>query len=419
MLGERYSDSVHAWEIYNEQDWYGTEGQPAELYCSFMKVAIIALLDSGTPALKLMGAQCQPTSRSRHLAAYEANGLYAFTDAFNYHNHLDGYSYPVGVDFISGEVANHFSKYARDTLPDYPVWVTEAGIKMYTENGELTGAQAQRQARYLINSTVQSLSLGTDKHFWFIFRSGDSEGSGTFMSYRKDNTPLPVIPAESVLTDVLGEGSYIGKMKSLSEKAEGHILFNGTDDVAVLWSREDEEITLHTGGNVLETDMMGKQTIRVADRNGNVTLTLSLFPIYLTFDGKAPAELSESTGFAATKATVSSIQLTKAQRVVLTQLWDGTPADIARDSGYGVSAGGTRVTIRVFNLNDTPMKGTLSFTGNGYTVEGDCNVELGAYEQKDYSFTVYAGAGAAPLYFSVIGTFDGEASTPSATLIHP
>ena len=77
------------------------------------------------------------------------------------------------------------------------------------------------------------------------------------------------------------------------------------------------------------------------------------------------------------------------------------------------------MTIRVFNLNDTPMKGTLSFTGNGYTVEGDCNVELGAYEQKDYSFTVYAGAGAAPLYFSVIGTFDGEASTPSATLIHP
>lgn len=419
MLGERYHDSIHAWEIYNEQDWYGTETQPSELYCSFMKVGIIALLDSGTPALKLMGAQCQPTSRSRHLAAYEANGLYAFTDAFNYHSHLDAYSYPDGIGFTSGEVVGHFSKYVRDTLADYPVWVTEAGIKMHTENGVMSEEQAKQQARYLVNSTVQSLSLGTDKHFWFIFRSGDPEGEGTFMSYLPDNTPLPVIPAESVLTDVLGEGSHIGKIKDLPEKTEGHLLFNGIDDVAVLWSNEERTITLHTGGNVLETDIMGKQTIRIADRDGNVTLNISPSPLYFTFDGKAPADLFESTNFPTLKETTPSIQLTKAQRVVLTQLWEGTPADIARTSGYTISPGGSRLVVRVFNLNDTPMQGTLSFSGNGYTVEGDCNVDLGAFEQKDYVFTVRAEAGAAPLYFSVIGSFDGEESTPSASLIHP
>lgn len=402
--------SVDIWEIDNETDGSPARG-PADVYAAFYKAAALGNEAAGASAKTSMAAQCMNADASYN-RLFMKNDLQSFGSIYNYHIHTalnDGEA----PQLAGKNVLQH--RAAAEDNGEKPFWITEAGIYVQAdENGEMNDAQRAQQARYAVQSTVESLALGTDKHFWFIWPQYLENGKemGTF---DKNLNPNPSYQSYATLTYMLGKAEYKGKMKN--ENVSGYIFDTGKGTAAVMWAENETVVSLPFDKDAEITDMMGRSSAAAAE-NGSASITVGNDPIYVALGSEMP----EYEAVRYNRRELSDVSFSEGQRIVIRQVFAGQSGTDAR-MGYTVRAGQTaQIKLEIYNFNDKAVAAKLrgSLYGSSVEFEND-TVTLGAMSKTDVNVTLV------PKENQLTGTQlnlifdctaeDGSTSSPSASYV--
>ncbi|MBB6670017.1 beta-galactosidase [Cohnella nanjingensis] len=419
---DHFGSTVQAWEIWNEEEAaFTSQSESADQFAAFLKAAAIGYRDSvAKPLTAVGGLAFRPGDYAQLLMD---NQMLKYIDIYNVHSYPKGYA-PDDPDIVPfpDHAANHYRFLLANGGAKKQLWVTEAGIPI-SANGaaDMTLREQRAQARYLVTSAVESLSVGVDKHFWFVMPYY-KEGTSQYGMFNAENAPYPAYAAEANMTDVLGEAKYARAQANLPSGAQGHWFRNGNRSVLVLWSEQPQSIRLDLHADQVDlVDMMGrKQTIQ-ADRHV-LTVQAGPDPMYVVTGNPSDAEAGVphnggNNGKAQTK-------LTQAERIVLNQKY----ADSARENmkAFGAYKLETetpnRVELEVYNLNDSPVTGKVKgeATGGWKMSPAEQLVSLDPFERKVLSFEVTAGPqtkrnAIADVTFT--GTIGGKPTSPTVARI--
>lgn len=415
----RYKDTVQAWEIWNEQDTIFCL-EPADLYSSFMKAAAIGVADSGSGAKTIVGGYASsPTAANPYTDLSLQNGIMNYSDGYNFHAHL---SYAASDNISQFKPKNDQRQYIASAYDNFnqPVWVTEAGMYMPVATGkDPTRDEIMSQAKYLVTSTVQSLASGTDKHFWFILPSYVESGR-ELGSFYASGSPYPCYTAEAFITHVLGKGKYIGVLDNLPDFAEGYMFDSGKGDVAVVWSEHGDKYTVKSDTPVTVYDIMGSAA-SFEPVNGEITLDISTYPIYIAFGGKSTASNYFHQEYVMEKNEPHTF--TTGDRVVLNTVFGNEEFNAPKLDGYHISVNdGAELTVEVYNFNDKEVSGTVQPTApEGYIISpASADVTVGAMSMKEITFKIEFNENVeanVTQFLKFDGTFDGEDISPSVSRV--
>jgi hypothetical protein len=241
----QFKDDVHVWEIWNEPDanWYW-KGTP-EQYAHLLKVGYHAVKFADPDATVLFGGLAyweNPAFYMDVLDALAANPEDAahnfFFDVMSLHLYANVYQSHNIAAQVSAEVA------AR--VGPHPLWLTEAGIKVWPEGLECPGegecppyysAEEDEVAAYMIEAFANARAAGVER--MLIFRLRDDEIGMPYEDYgllRADGTPRPSYVAAQVAARYLrDENQVTGPFGETIHR----VTFWGTPHgrVDVLWNR--------------------------------------------------------------------------------------------------------------------------------------------------------------------------------------
>ena len=409
-MTEHYDGVVDAWELWNECDINGFAIEPAELYASWYKAASLGVMDAGVKNKPLIsfGGLCQGPNTEYMSQLLQSNVL-AYSHIFNYHQHcvFNG-SF---MDFVYNLMLYMNASLPAYTDTDKPIWVTEAGMRLDLQGGTglPTADQLIGQAPYIVTSTVQSLSFGTDRHYWFVM-SPYIENGGDFGTFSPALDPYPTVAAEAVMTYMLGKARYIGVPSDLPSACGGAIFDTGSGMTSVLWSenwlkKTTGKYTFASEYPVIRTDLMGNQTI-IEPVDGMVTVGIDRYPCYVTYK-KAPAYAAQSFP----DRSYGELDIPESGRVILTPLFDNV--SLANDKNNGVHIDPyTELKVRVLNLNDHEVTGSVSGSCPGLSVIGADDVTVPAMSEVVITVTVQVEAeGNLDAFLTLTGQFGKDGGT--------
>lgn len=422
-ITSHYSGTVDAWEIWNEPD-HGFAKETAELFTAWQKAATLGALAGDPNVIITHGGFCMPnkhpavegtTSDYIHLSLM--NDLLKYVNVFNYHSHItqrgDLNNYDYRKTLLAKEVYSTMALYGAI---DKPIWVTEAGMRMES----LTPTQEMKlaQAPYIVTSAIQSFAMETDKHYWFVL-SPYIEGDGDFGTFSPELDPYPTLAAQATATNVLGKAEYIGQLKGLqgvsSNGPFGYVFNTGKRIASVLWINEGEpiEYTFDAELPVIITDLMGNETL-VQPEDGKITVTVTTNPIYITYS--TPPEYIAQTDAKSEK--IKPLTFTDAEKVIISPQLVGYDIDdeVSKHEGH-VIENGTKILVRITNLNNYAVTGTVTATLDGITFEGNgAEVTVKAFGEAFVTLTLHIDTetGSINEYISFVGEFNGEETSKSA-----
>lgn len=407
------------WEFWNEPDiQYTTDSETADQYAAFLKATTIAARDAGTGTQVALGGIAYPPGGYVELLVQ--NDIADYMDIYNYHGHRNDNESTKLLDMPPTFATN--TEFIRDYgLGDKPVYVTEAGImlKFGDSSQTLTQEQLRTQARYLATSTIRSVAMGVDKHFWFVFPYYLENGM-SWGSFSSRATPYAAINAQAAMTHALGEAVFMGRLDGLPAGVESYVFRDGNDSVAAIWSENNVPVTIPGSavGGALLTDIMGREQ-QLAPAGGGYTLVSGPDVQYVRVTGDFPG-LTEPVF---EEAAPFAPALSAIDRIVLVQKYPEATAAKAKAKGYLLDKTAiTTVEVDVYNFNDVPMTGIVTGTtyGGWSFASPEANVTVAPYSKETLTFELTGSPSvAADVKFPVAfqGTFDGEATSQSITLI--
>lgn len=413
-----HNGSQSDWEFWNEPDiGYSADSEPADRYAAFLKATTIAARDAGVPTRVALAGIAYPPGN--YVEQLMQNDIAGYIDMYNFHGHRndnDG-SRVLSTPPTFAVNAKFIADYGLD---DKPIYVTEAGVSLKFASGSqsLTAEQLRTQARYLTTSTIESIAMGVDKHFWFVFPHYLENGM-SWGSFSSQGAPYAAINAEAAMTHALGEAEYRGRLDGVPAGVSGYVFKDGTDSVAAFWSENDTPLTVRAGsGTALLTDIMGREQ-QVASASGDYELSAGPDIRYLRIPGDFPG-LTEAAYDA---PTPQAPELSAAERVVLAQQYPEATASKAKTKGYALDKSATtEVKVDVYNFNASPMTGTIAGTTyGGWSLSVPSQqATIAPYSKTTLTFGLTGGPNVmADVAFPVVfqGTFDGDKTSKSVTMV--
>lgn len=417
--------SVDVWEMWNEEDvtiLYLRE--TAEQYAAHFKAAAIAMAETENNPYIAFGGFSQNAEQSEFIDLVFQNGIMDYTNIYNYHchNYINDKRINESIDMHQSATDIQIASDKAYDSDGKPVWVTEAGGKMMLESvEEPTSERLQKgQARYVVASNIQSIAWGVDKNFWFVFPKY-IENSADWGTFSENHTPYPSYQAEAIMTYALGEGKYRGEVNNLPDGVRGYVFDNGKgEDVCVLWSDSDKQMSFASNKAVTVTDFMGGERT-VESVNGRINVNATLDPIYINFGGK----MSENDFILEIRAEkkLEKNSFTKEQKIVLNQNYEGIDFIEGKQFGYRKSMDKPfEMQCEVYNFNNEEMTGIIR-------ASAECNVTFDAVEKpvtvgpmskEVVTFTIQSGEGNMhdTLYdLKFVGVFNGVETSPTVSHI--
>jgi hypothetical protein len=451
-------DQVHMWEPWNEPEASGFlftgPGEGADRYAAVLKAMSIGFRDCGmqNPLITNGGFLSRDPTSNSWIKQYQdnlfENEILHYIDVYSFHNHLANVYQKAETDYTKAHYKYYNSDYMfvlrkntwhidkhkeMESLTGIlmPIWITEAGGGIANSPNGLDLYDKQvAQARYLVTSTVMSLSTGVDKHFWFGGQPGWAENNrpygNLYWSCFSQNdprtnhiTPYAAYAALAALTEVMGEAIYLGKMLKLPIGTMGYVFKNESDTVLVLWAKENTNVFLDLQKiKGIQTDIMGRKRV-ASSVSGVFKLHLSADPIYLKIEGTIPVQVYTASNYMRKSPVVKT--LTAAQRIVLDQMFPiaSRSHDVKLANGYIIQRNEpTQVKVMVYNFNkNISVFGTVigSVNTSIYSVSMPQTVLIAANSQKTLTFTVMLvgtpAGNSAKLSFT--GFFDVGQTTPT------
>jgi hypothetical protein len=391
-----------ALEIWNEPETK-SDRSTGDQHAAYDKAAALGINDARNHPLTAMPPTVVP-GRFQNLVLQ--NDIVPYVDIWAFHGyprHQPGALTPFPPQSGIENGLHHL--YDADTQ----TWMTEAGIhiRMPIDNGcfigcipeDLSPAQQVDQARYLVQSTVQDLAAGTDKHFWFIgipFQQGPS----SLGMLSRDFQPLPAYSAQAAMTRILGKADFAKQVEGLPANVSAYVFNNDGQAITAVWADQPTPVDIPLPGRPVGAyDIMGKPKT-VATGGGVAHVTASLDPIYLVSDGGWALHATPSAND--TRATTG--KLSSAKHIVLGQQFgvdNLAPVKNFRDPtqqiGYRMDPT-TQMSVDVYNFNATPQLVSVSAHAyGGWSVQQpEQKVLVPAMGRKSVPFTINAGGEVVP-----------------------
>jgi len=411
-IATKLNGIVDVLEFHNETDHKSRD--IAEMYSSWFKAAALGTIDSGADVKISFAGLCRAPSDRDYTPLLMSSNVMKYTSVFNYHSHTALPGSNTVTDYLqSSTLTSAFTGVTTFYDITTPIWISESGMKLPSETP--TDTHKTKQVPYIVSSTVQSLALGTDKHFWFV-AAPYLEAGGDFGSFAPSHQPYPIIAAEAVMTHVLGEAKYIGELNGLAENARGYLFNTGKRVAAVLWTNKQKaKYTIETDHPVVMTDVMGKETY-LEPVGGKITVDLSTNPIYITYSTPPTDYLKHSYEIVTEKMP----EVTFGDRVVLTPEFADYTFDVdTKDLGHNIKDG-TVINVRVCNYNNVAVTGKVNVSIPGFTVLGlDTEVTVEPCSEKFIQLTLQKTSDVAfDDHVIFTGTFNGEACSPTAVRVY-
>ncbi|RAV00993.1 S-layer homology domain-containing protein [Paenibacillus sp. YN15] len=406
------------WEFWNEPDIsYTADSETADQYAAYLKASALGVRDAGTSSLISMAGIAYPPGN--YVSQVMQNDVAPYMDIYNFHGHRKGDSELKLVDLPPTFTLNKAFIEGYD-LEDKRIYATEVGVsQMFQDSTEtLTMEQLRKQARYLSTSAVESLALGVDKHFWFVFPHYLEKGL-SWGEFTAQHTPFAGINAQSAITHALGEGIYMGSLAGLPEGVKNHVFRDGTDSVVAFWSETGIPFVLEAGySSGLLTDIMGNEGTVLSDQ-GNFALASGPDIQYLRLQG----DVGGLTTPYYSQSFEPRAELTPAERVVLTQRYPDAGSEKAKAKGYLLDRTAvTDIQVDVYNFNAVPMSGVITGSAyGGWSLSTPSQpVTVAPYSKETLVFPLTASSqGVVPVGSPVVftGEFDGQQTSKTMAIV--
>lgn len=223
-MAQRFQGRVLAWEPWNEANIDHFGGHLIHEMCSLQKAAYLGF-KAGSPDLTVCWNVYAGSGSPLHTAGVIGNEAWPYFETYNIHS----YSPP-------GSYVSEFET-AREGACGRPLWISECGIRLTTEDeqpwGDLTRKDERRQAGFIAQSYASSLFAGVERHFFFIL-GNYIEREVQFGLLRHDHTPRPAYVALAAV------GRFLSGAKCLGRVAPSIFAFQAqpdgrAQDVLVAW----------------------------------------------------------------------------------------------------------------------------------------------------------------------------------------
>ncbi len=313
-----FKDDVHVWEIWNEPDatwfWKGTPAQYAQL----LKVGYRAVKAADPHATVLFGGLAYWENPGFYIDVLEALAVdpegaahNAYFDVMSLHLYANVEQAHDIAAQVSAEVARH--------VGPHPLWLTEAGVKVWPEDEPCPpdapecppyySAEEDEVAAYMIEAFANARAAGVER--FLIFRLRDDDVGMPLQWYgllKADYTPRPSYVATQVVARYLrDENQVTGPFGEIIRR----VTFWGTPHgrVDVLWNRTPTTVT-YSHPAVLPTatvvDRLGvTRTLTATDGGFSLTLapaTADRHPAGILMIGGPPALLLQTDTVSPTSA---------------------------------------------------------------------------------------------------------------------
>lgn len=201
-MAGRFRGHVLAWEPWNEANISAFGGHTIDEMCSLQKAAYLGF-KSGDPEVRVCWNVYAGSGSPLHSQGVIANETWPYFETYNIHS----YSSP---DRYVNEYAT-----ARQAACGRPLWITECGIRLTTNDdspwGDLAQADERRQAEFIARSYATSLFAGVERHFFFILGNYIERGV-QFGLLRHDHTPRPGYLALAAVGRLLAGAECLGRV---------------------------------------------------------------------------------------------------------------------------------------------------------------------------------------------------------------
>lgn len=201
-MAGRFRGRVRAWEPWNEANIGGFGGHTIDEMCSLQKAAYLGF-KSGDPEVRVCWNVYAGSGSPLHSQGIIANETWPYFETYNIHS----YSTP-------DRYVNEYST-ARQAACGRPLWITECGIRLTTNDdspwGDLAQADERRQAEFIARSYATSLFAGVERHFFFILGNYIERGV-QFGLLRHDHTPRPGYVALAAVGRLLAGAECLGRV---------------------------------------------------------------------------------------------------------------------------------------------------------------------------------------------------------------
>lgn len=413
----RYGDQAD-WEFWNEPDIsYTADSETADQYAAYLKASALGVRDAGTSSLVSMAGIAYPPGN--YVSQLMQNDVAPYIDIYNFHGHRKGDS---EANLVSLPPTFNLNKAFIEGygLEDKRIYATEVGVsQMFQDSTQtLTMEQLRKQARYLSTSAVESLALGVDKHFWFVFPHYLEKGL-SWGEFTAQHTPFAGVNAQSAITHALGEGIYMGSLAGLPEGVENHVFRDGTDSVVAFWSEVSIPLVLETGceSGVL-TNIMGNEQALLSSQ-GDFTLVSGPDIQYLRIQG----DVGGLTTPYYSQSFEPRAELSPAERIVLTQRYPDAGSEKAKAKGYLLDKTEiTNIQVDVYNFNSVSMSGVVTGAAyGGWSLSSPSQpVTVAPYSKETLVFPLTGSSqGVVPVGSPVIftGQFDGQQTSKTMAFV--
>jgi hypothetical protein len=275
------------------------------------------------------------------------------------------------------------------------MWMTEAGIFLRRTAEDPTPAQQADQARYLVQSTVEDLATGTDKHFWFSGRPYGSCPSeyGCFGLFGNDFRPWASYSAHAAMASLLGQANFAQRPQGLPANVRGGTFTDRQRAITVVWADRPTPVDVPVQGSSVDVhDIMGSRRATLAPRDGRVRVTASLDPLYLVTDGGRRLDARPSAN---DERRTRTRRLSPAEHIVLDQRFPAGTDPLAPPYGYRLGAR-TRMTLAVYNFDErthTVRVTPRAFGGWNASPAGPTRVRVTPKGRVLIPFTIRPGSG--------------------------
>ncbi len=343
--GTHFRGRILAWEPWNEPD-IGFFDQLGDKYAGLQKAAYLGFKAGDPDAPVLTCSFCR--GRSGFSDNVFESGIAAYADVFNFHTYAPLAQYVDNLDLWVGLTREY-------DIPDRPIWLTEAGIRLTADDGEtLTPEQERTQAEFVPRSFAISLAAGVDRHFFFVLPFYPENGV-QFGAMRKGASPRPALLAIATAARELGEGRYLGRLACEPDTVQAYAFESGAGPVAVLSANEPAEAKLTANvRSVRVVDVVGRER-QVQTEGGTLTLPVGPATQYVVGLGDVSSKV---TGPVRTPGKLPTLSPSKV--VVVGYLESGT---VDKGSNCHVIRGDepAAFVVDVYNFDEAhPAKGRVT-----------------------------------------------------------
>lgn len=260
---------VQFWEIWNEPDIFFFAGRPEE-YAAVLKAAYLGCKD-GNPDCEVLFGSLAMQAGTWVERVFE-NGVSDYFDLFNMH-------YYGNVDGVLDRIRANKAFLERFKCRK-PIWLTEMGVTANMgQDGTFTESE-RHQAAYLVKSYAHALSQGIDRFFFFYMAEFLENAAALWGIVRSDLTPKPAYAALAVLTSVLGQARYVGRVDLGAPGCWAYVFHDGKQHVLVAWADRPAAVEIGSSEQIQAYDIMGR-TVTAEAKDGKASVTLTQLPIYI------------------------------------------------------------------------------------------------------------------------------------------